>query len=48
MHDGKVATTYCHELEAKLLGTSELEPLSLKKRMEEVLRKAATNPIGYI
>jgi hypothetical protein len=41
---------YHHELEAKLSGASESEPLSLDgnwKRMEEAAWKVATNIIGY-
>jgi hypothetical protein len=45
-----VATMYRHELEAKLSGASEPEPLKLDnkcKRMEEAGRKVATNTIDF-
>jgi hypothetical protein len=43
------ATIYCYELEVELSGALEPEPLSLDdnwKRMEETVRKVATNTIG--
>jgi hypothetical protein len=50
LNDGNVATMYRHELEAELLGASEPKQLCLNdkwRRMEEAVRKVATNTIGY-